>query len=172
MSSPIVYLAGPINDATVEQAADWRESWADRLNTLGYSYIDPFESKEVLRLHQHTGRNLDNIAIERGLITAEEIIQHSLAMTEASDIIVLNFLDLRKNNIHTVGTPAELIFATMYQTVQNKPAKYTIVLANDTYSSFFTLANIILDSEEALFEHLTSLKTLDLGTYGDNSHKV
>lgn len=160
MNKPIVYLAGPINDATVDQAANWREAWAERLTEMGYGYIDPFESKALLRAEHHRGRDLDVIAIRKGLITKEEIIQHSLDMTEASDIVILNFMNIRAQRIHTVGTSAELIFATMYQTIQNKPRKYTIVLANDTYSTFFELADKIFYSEEECFNHLAELKAV------------
>jgi len=151
---PVVYLAGPINDVTVQQAANWREVWAERLALLGYDYIDPFEAKSALRSKNYLGKNLDKVAIDSGLITSQEVIQHSLDMTEKSDIVVLNFLDVKRFNIHTIGTSAELVFATMYQDLKNKPRKYTIVLANDIYSSFFTLADKILSSEEQLFEYL------------------
>lgn len=155
---PRVYLAGPINACTVDEAAGWRERWAARLVELGYTYLDPFEAKHVLREAGVTETDLDGHAIRLGFITANQIVKNSLAMTEASDIVVLNFLDCKKNNVPTIGTPCELIFATMWQELQDKPRKHTIILANDIKSSFFSLGHVILDSEEALFVYLADLK--------------
>jgi nucleoside 2-deoxyribosyltransferase len=149
-----VYLAGPINDCTVEEASSWRERWALRLTEMGYEYIDPFETKKSLRDAGVSTKNLDSYAISLGLITEHEIIYHSLAMTEMSDIVVLNFLDCRKNQIYTIGTVAELVFATMYQDLKGLPRKHTIVLANDINSTFFSLADMIMQSEEELFSYL------------------
>lgn len=156
-----VYLGGPINNQTVDQAGTWRDQFAETFSHMGFIPVDPFDKQVREKLKAHGAQdNLDQVAEQLGLANASQIVAGSLSMVDACDIIVLNFLDVKKYGTISIGTPIELVFATLCQTMRGMQPKHVVVLANDLQSSFFTLAHAVFDNEEDLFAHLTGMRKL------------
>lgn len=71
-----VYLGGPINGCTDEEAHGWRESLKPLLSSLGYEAVDPMD-------RDYRGREM-----EPGV--AREIVQGDLADINACEVLIMN----------------------------------------------------------------------------------
>lgn len=101
MSRPTVYLAGPIDGLTYDEATAWRLTFTQRLDASGISGVDPMRGKEFLsgmRLdHGTEGRDPFHhpMALDKGIMGRD----HHDCMR--CDLIIANFLDCKKVSIGT-----------------------------------------------------------------------
>lgn len=160
------YLGGPINNCTVEGAKGWRDRWALQLRDMGYEPVDPFDPAVALALAEaKADGDLDQAAHDLGLVTPNDIVVGSIALVNTCDVVILNFLDIKKTNTVTIGTCVELAVAALFPPLRHEQSKTIIVVANDVKSSFFSLANYVVGSEAELFSLLNDLTVLREGQF-------
>ncbi len=98
MSKITVYLAGPISDILIEQAAIWRYAAEKRLRAAGISVLNPLRGKDLT--DPDIKFNLDY----------EEVVKRDLHDIYSADIILV---DLR-HEVKLIGTAMEMVYARMW----------------------------------------------------------
>lgn len=98
MSEITVYLAGPISDISIEQAAAWRHIAEKRLGAAGIRTYNPLR-----------GKDLTDLSIKFNL-DYEEVVKRDLHDIYSADIILV---DLR-HEVKLIGTAMELAYAQMW----------------------------------------------------------
>lgn len=98
MSKITVYLAGPISDIFIEQAAVWRYAAEKRLGAAGISVLNPLREKDL------TDPNI------KFNLNYEEVVKRDLHDIYSADIILV---DLR-HDVRIVGTAMEMVYARVW----------------------------------------------------------
>lgn len=93
-----VYLAGPIGDISIQEAAAWREEAEKRLEAAGIKAYNPLRGKDLSDINIKT--KLDYI----------EVVERDLDDIKKSDIILV---DLRRE-VNIIGTAMEMAYARMW----------------------------------------------------------
>ena len=93
-----VYLAGPIGDIPIQDAAAWREEAEEKLNAAGIRAYNPLRDKDLGDKDINT--KLDHI----------EVVERDLADILKSDIVLV---DLR-HEVKLIGTAMEMAYARMW----------------------------------------------------------
>lgn len=93
-----VYLAGPINDILIEQAAIWRYVVEKRLGAAGISVLNPLRGKDLTDPHIRFNLNY------------EEVVKRDLHDIYSADIILV---DLR-HEVKLIGTAMEMAYAKQW----------------------------------------------------------
>lgn len=93
-----VYLAGPISDIEISEAAAWRKEAEEKLKAAGIMAYNPLRDKD-----------LDDPGIKSNL-NYQDVVERDLKDIEKADIILV---DLRRE-VNIIGTAMEMAYARMW----------------------------------------------------------
>jgi nucleoside 2-deoxyribosyltransferase len=96
-----LYLAGPITGCTYKGATNWRASFAERAQELGYNVYSPMRGKE----HLSRVRRLRPHGYDNPTSTDKAIMRRDSFDVRRSDVIVAN---LKGATIVSIGTVMEI----------------------------------------------------------------
>ena len=100
-----VYLAGPMEDCSVDHMCGWREQSAIFLSNAGLKTLDPTRR---ISFHDQLGEHLQDEV--RGMNVCKRIFKQDLQDIADSRVIIA---DVRRSSGRGTGTSMELMFAHM-----------------------------------------------------------
>lgn len=93
-----VYLAGPITDLPIEEAAAWRREAETKLEAAGIRALNPLRGKDLNDPNVKT--NLDY----------REVVERDLQDIRNSSIVLVDF----RKNVNIIGSAMEIAYARMW----------------------------------------------------------
>lgn len=98
MSIKVVYLAGPISDIDIKDAAAWREEAEEYFKSTKIEIYNPLRGKDLSDPDIKTGLDYINV------------VERDLKDIEKADIVLV---DLRRE-VNIIGTAMEMAYARMW----------------------------------------------------------
>ena len=105
MSTPIVYLGGPISGESYEGATRWREQASIRLAMDGIAGVSPMRGKEFLAGERAVADHYDDV-----LCTPKAIVARDRFDVSRADVVLFNFAEADRVSI---GSCIEIGWAHM-----------------------------------------------------------
>jgi len=133
MSRPRVYLAGPIQGLTYDEASLWRETCIGVLDEAGIDGLSPMRNKEMLR-RGRTTIETDNYDEGQSFLSPAGVTARDRLDVRRSDIIIMNMIGAVGGN---VGSMIELGWADAW----NKPV--VLVAELDHYTRRHPMADTL-----------------------------
>lgn len=93
-----VYLAGPITNLPIEEAAAWRREAKTKLEAAGIRALNPLREKDLNDPNVNT--NLDH----------REVVERDLQDIQNSSIVLVDF----RKNVNIIGSAMEIAYARMW----------------------------------------------------------
>lgn len=100
-----VYLAGPMEDCTVDHMTSWRSYAGEQLELADINSLDPTRR---VSFHDQLGENLQDVT--KTMNTCKRIFKQDLHDIASSRVVLA---DVRRDSGRGTGTSMELMFAHM-----------------------------------------------------------
>ena len=100
-----VYLAGPMEDCTVEHMTSWRAFAGEQMDLAGIKCLDPTRR---VSFHDQLGEHLQDVT--KTMNTCKRIFKQDLHDIASSRVVLA---DVRRDSGRGTGTSMELMFAHM-----------------------------------------------------------
>jgi nucleoside 2-deoxyribosyltransferase len=150
-----VYIAGPINGVSFDEARDRNEALAKLLRSAGFEPLDPLDPVKLADHSALSGQvgDLDRKAAAAG-ISPEMIVHGCLKMVDDCDVVLANCLGVKTAGVPMVGTPMEIMYAWL-------KGKQILVVNDDLTSAWFDVLTTQCSSIEAAIKEIIDRGELD-----------